>query len=739
MLRILLLPLALAGSGWAFSAAAEPSLASPETAAVIRSYSIRGDRALSRRLNPVLGRIGMPVVHKLPEGENAERFVGELCGFARPAWTYAGQDPTGRTIEIAPCLLAEKQVEIPVRRGDSTPAIGMHIGLLEGSLGTLRVRRTSGKSGKGLVDLHQDDRVIVPEYPLWTPIAVPAAKAPDRTALMVALAEGLPCNDTESADDCLARFRVGVIDDTPKPIAPRPPRVNAAAIGERPDTVARSVSDGPAVTVRDEAVALAQGPRGAAPTPTIAAGSPVATGQWPLDPVRVQRLLAGTGAGGHPRRPVAVIDVGLQTGAGDPLPEDTFARADPEASDLLRRFGDGVPFAQTGASSVSICEDGLAGPAAGVLDDEALREEFSHGAVTSSIATGYAFRKARAGAIPAEILPQLLFVRLYGGPCPPAGMPAAKPSDVIRAVQKVSGQVDIINLSYQDDGGESSGLPDALMNAIRASQKVLVVPAGNDGAEDLGASVGQFCPACLANPLYEKGGPAIARRVLAVGAATSLLEVEHFSGKGWPAVFLYAPGDALDAVDIAGRDAPPFEPSTSYAAPRVAFATALASSLVPGATMDRVVKRIGISTWPLYERDEEGRRRRAQNGGVLDLTKVAAVRTFAVEAWVEENGQRVLKTYVGPLATPMKSLALCGPGQEYPADVWMGIAIGPPGTASGYRQTVFYPQFFEDEQFKTRTANCRPAGNVVIQDLVDGPVTLPLESVTRILTPLRNN
>lgn len=718
-------------------ALAAQALPAPATApaeiASARQYVIRADRALSRRLNPVLAQLGAPLRYKLKDGQTPEAYLAGICGYARPDWRLAEDDQSRQTILHAPCLLADKDVEVQVRRGDSIPAIGMHIGILEGALGTLRVVRESGFKAGGASEVHPEDRLIVPDYPAWTPIASTSDIAPDRPSVMKALAGALACNDTETPDECLTRFRVGVIDDTPKPIAPPRPRPKAST-GEDHDVAAWI-----APSAQDVAPGAGAGAGAGAGEPVPGkppeAGVQVAKGQWPYDPARIQRLLAGSGAGAYPRQTIAVIDVGLGSSDGLPLPPETFAPADPGASNALRRFGDGVPFRNTGASSVGICEGALSSPTPEALSDAELAENYSHGAVTSSLATGLAFRRARSGVIPAEILPKLLFVRLHGDPCPPSGRARANPSDVIRAVQLISDRVEIVNLSFQDDGAESSGLPDALMNAIRGSEKVLVVAAGNDAAEDLMMSPGQFCPACLANPQYEKGSPAIARRVLAVGAATPSLEVESFSGKGWPAVLLYAPGDAYDAVDVFGRDAPAFEPSTSYAAPKVALALALSRSLVPGATMDRIVKRTLLAAWPAFEVDENAERRRI-NGGVLDLTKVAAIRTYVVEAFVEEDGHQVLKTYTGPIVTPTKDLMLCA-NQGFAADEWMGVTLGPANKATKVRELVFYPQYFVDQQFKFRPKPCAPKGVLRINDLVEDEVTLPLEKVILILTPLR--
>lgn len=723
------------------SAAAAGGAAEP----VEQRLSVRADRNLSRRLNPVLERFGQPVPAKLAAGQTPEAYLSDLCGYARPSWTYDADDPTRLAIHHGPCLLVRRNRSYGIRLGDSLPAIGMHFGLLEGSLSELKVVKGPTAPPAARKDLYPGDKVIVPNSPAFTPVRLKPGIVGGRTAFVGALAEALGCGGTETPDACLQRYRVVVIDDTPQAVLPkaapmmkaRPAVVTPEAgpplsSGYGPSGRHPRVAPTGAFAAAFAADAAADQPAdpAVAPAPTAAQSTPVARGQWPYDRERVSKLLkAAAPPTGDFRTPVAVIDVGLMGQDGRPLPPDTYAKPDEDSTDPLSPYGDGVPFRADASSPVSICQ-GQFDNAATLLADPDVRAAFSHGAVTASLATGYAYQKE--GTVPLELRPRLIFIRLYGAPCPPSHEASVQPSDVIKGVLAVADRVDIINLSWQDSGGVTAGLADTLANAIRASEKLLVVAAGNDGAENLNMAVGEFCPACLANPSYHPGGAVVDSHVLAVGAATARLTAEDFSGYGVPTVLLYAPGSPSGALDLEGHDASGFGASTSYAAPRVAFAAAVSRSLAPTTDMERIVKRLLISTWPLY--DENGAE--VPGAGVIDLTKVAALKTFAVEVREDQDGKAVLKTYVGPLTKPMWTLSLCaGPG--YAADKWMGVALGKANPATGERLLTFYPQGFTNHVYKPEPKRCLPSGVVEIVDVTEGLKTLPLAKVTKILAPLK--
>ena len=97
-------------------------------------------------------------------------------------------------------------------------------------------------------------------------------------------------------------------------------------------------------------------------------------------------------------------------------------------------------------------------------------------------------------------------------------------------------------------------------------------------------------------------------------------------------MWIYAPGETKDALDIRGQDASPLGAATSYAAPYASLAAALMWSLGID-DVKQVKNRLDVATWPLFQ--EDGRSDPTQ-GGVLDLVKAAAVREWAID--VKEKG-----------------------------------------------------------------------------------------------------
>lgn len=694
-------------------------------AAQTNFFAIKADRNLARRINAVLAEFGAPLEARLPEGQSANGYLRERCRFAPPTASVVESDPTGRTIRHAPCLLAIPNVEVTVRQGDSLPLFGARMGLLPGSVGELKVRKVSKLPRPTSTTLLPNDKVTAPDAPTWTSLRVDAARLPNRDAFVSAVAGTLECG-IDAPEACLQRFNVKVIDNKPRtlisttpPPALRPGPSPGAAL--RDSSVRASMA---AQSALDHARAAAQDDT----LPPAPSRSPVAPGQWPYDRDLVGRILKGAATTNVLRTPVAVIDVGLRDASGGPMPSYVYPDKDPESDDAFRQFGDGPPFTQGKASSVAICPDQSV-DIPSLMAEQTRREAFSHGAVTGSLAAGVPLHVQ--DGIPTKVLPQLVFLRLYQAPCPPTGEATVQPLDLIQAFESVYASLDIIVIGRQASQRNVPGLASALAPGL-IPNKLLVVPAGNDGPGNLDEAVGQYCPACLANREYDAHGGAIHQRVLAVGAANENLEVEPFSNYGPKTVAIYAAGKPTGALDLDGKDASDLKPATSYAAPNVAMAAALARTLAPGVDLERIVQRLRIAVWPLMKDGKP-----LPTGGVLDLTKVVAINYYSVEAWSTPPGadRAVLRTYVGKLTQRLASYQIC-PGQGFAADQYQGLVLGEPGLG-GWRSVTAFPQRYAQRSYVPLLVQaCNPTGDLEIVDIRDGLQKVPWATITRVLPPL---
>ena len=188
-------------------------------------------------------------------------------------------------------------------------------------------------------------------------------------------------------------------------------------------------------------------------------------------------------------------------------------------------------------------------------------------------------------------------------------------------------------------------------------------------------------------------------------------QTEH-SNFGKNTVQIYAPGKPIGALDILGHDASGFDAATSYAAPYVARAIALVEAL-GGLDADQASHRALLSEWPFY--GDDGQPVADITGhvtGVLDLTKAAAVRTYAVEVMERQpDGRIARRTYVvvgqedwGRLITMFAQYVIS-------EDKWQALAFRAIDsthikvTASSRRPSAatFPPPYF------TRDFNCRAA------------------------------
>lgn len=677
------LALVLAGA-LAFDVAQAQEPPAPTPRRPSQQFAIRADPALAHLLNPLLARIAEQTTTPLSEGETPEAALKRFCGRQAPMGQTAFPEAGSAVVEHAPCLRAEEDVTTRVLRGDVLSAIAARSGLSPQSWVNLRVRKGGAGDWIRTDELAVGDLVLTPLKPEWTSFVALTPRVEGLASIQADVASVLPCATAETASACLARLNVQILDETPRLAS----QLRQVPAGELP---AKAASD-------------------------VGLQPQVAPGQWPYDEQRVLKILSdAAGRGGVSRTPIVVLDVGLRDQSGAPLQPDVFSKGFPE-DPPLRRFGNGTPFSRGTPATVGLCADAYAseaGPSQAV----------SHGALTASLATGHGLRELGQGA--GLVLPELVFGRIYSHPCPAGARLDANPTDIARAFDHLIDRANIFNLSFLDVDGWS-GLGGTLAPNFETREKLLIVPAGNGPVGDLDQKLKQFCPACLAMPDRDA---ALRRRVLVVGAADSQLRRASYSGYGKTTVRFYAPGDGAGGVDLAGRDASKFDHGTSYAAPRVTLAAALARSLAhPTIGMDRIAQRLTLATWPLL--DEAGARQ--PGAGVLDLTKVVAINTYAVERIRPMSTAR--ETFVGPIVGGLQALGICGTETFTSVEV-QALALG--SVVDGSRPVTVYRQQLLYGELETAQLWCKPSGDLVIQDVISGQVTIPLKEVTLILAPLR--
>jgi hypothetical protein len=704
---------------------------------VARDFAIRSDPSRAPDVERVLGQIAQPSEIKVTAGEDIEAALKERCGGEMPQIL---QDPSANrdTVVFRPCLRSDPAVTVTVTDNQRLEKIVQQYGLHPNWVEKLKPHTSSD-------NLHSGDKVTIPRVPRWTPFTAKPEWG-SREAVSKALADGLGCG-SESAEACLMRLRVLLIDrgppSTPTPTstpAPTPtvppfrtvpPGKGALQPPARPplpppqpgrETQTRSEAErfnfaaevSSAMRLSSTPVA----PPLAMARSSISASAPrVAEKQWPYDLGRVRALLAAV-APPQSRTTIGVADIGLHNREGAPLPKNAFGAligaGVPRTDDELRSRDD-----------VSLC--GTPPPPNVVTWSPEKRRTASHGSIVASIAAGLNLYGGSPSVVP--VLPQLVFYRTVANACSESS--TMEPHDDFALVDAFDylvrkDEIQIMNFSV---GLRESNNRDTFVNAVRLALEdkwtLLIVPAGNDRQFD--PDTLPPCPACLADT--DAYGPA-GRRVIVVGAATNSLEIASYSGSHDRIVRLYAPGEPVGSVYLDGADAgSAANAATSAAAPLVALAVAITKSLGP-VQMETVKHRMMLATWPLL--DEMGQP--VPSGArVLDLTKAAAIRTYAVEAWVDENSKRVRRTFVGDLITPLEQLSLCG--TSITPTEFQALRFESVGTT---RRDIGFTRELEKNGrgFKqVQLVSCRPMGTLRINDLISGEVELPLKDVTQILVP----
>jgi subtilisin family serine protease len=674
--------------------------------AVGTTFVIRANPDWADQVNSVLARVANPIEVTLSPGVTASELAQRLCG-AHATSPPTPSEKAPNRIRLTPCVRIRTNVEVKVQAGNTLEGIAVRNGLLPSEGRRLKVM--SGKSSAAHAitpeGLKIGDVVKIPEVPSWTTFSVQNDIVPDRKSLIDAIGKAVKCPQGIE-DGCLLNKGIYVLE-------------GGAAKKQENKPPAPLVMRDMARTRSDSTIALVAAMVNIPSVTRLTRSIPVAAYQWPYD----VNLLAAVLQDLHEPFPtggvVGVADGGLADAFGGPLPNDLY---DQNEEDELG-IGAGIkrdPDELMETGDVSLCGSS-ARPHFAEWDAKSL-EVASHGSVVVSLAG--ALRVRQLNPILGKLLPRVVFYRMVPKVCSPdAGFdPGA--GTLVSAFEYLERRADIINISYMTSSGDSSKhFVAAMQGSLVYSENLLVLPSGNDIPGNLDENL--FCPQCLGSNDLDKR---TANRTIVVGAATRELMRSAYSNYGNRTVSLYAPGEPIGALDVAGQNASGFKPATSYAAPYVALAAAILRSFGYKRALD-IKDRLVATTWPL---DETPARI-----GVVDLAKVIAVRHDVVEV-VEPStdGPPVRTTYVGKLLQPLQDLKICG-GYSFRESQVQAIRLdAAPGSERNAR--VFKKNDFDPLTGRRRIVEiggCRPEGELRIDSLIAGPKTFPLSSVTQIQLP----
>jgi hypothetical protein len=660
------------------------------------SFAVRADPRLANKVNAVLARLAREVEARVPEGMTAEAFVSRLCGGRRPPHveTVPSEDGSRPRVRFSPCLSVRKNVELVVDRNNTLAGFAARNGLTPEAVAAMTIK-PGPKSEPARVltpeTLRPDDRVVIPEVSAWTPILTRPEAVRDRSGLVSALATGIGCGEAD-AETCLKRNGVAVLErgggvKPSGPPEPPPPRAKPdarfdAARAPREERVTGAVPFSPpppTVTSTAPAAVPPAGPPGFA-TPAAAVGTaappfvdaiPIAKGQWPYDAKLLAAILERAAATNAFRPDPVIIGIaegGLAGADGAPLSGDMFASSQEDSpepddddddcngylNDLLGagpyRLIDHMVSPYRGTGDIGLCQTG---PPLFSSWDATRVELASHGAIVATLAAGRPIRVADARI--AAKLPKVTFFRMLDNVCAEQADfdGTTGPGDLELAFEYLENRSQIINISYSVKPEFATRVRGFMKDNLMSSNKLLVLPAGNDSPGNLDAH-SEVCPACLGSPDLDS---TMVKRTVVVGAASRDLRRQGFSNYGTRTVWIYAPGEPTEALDVRGQDATTLHPATSYAAPYASLAAGIMWSLGIDDVL-RVKERLDVATWPLFAEDDG--RSHPEQGGVLDLVKAAAVRLTAIDVKEpDKDGTLVRKTYVGTLVGTLNSLELC--------------------------------------------------------------------------------
>lgn len=689
----------------------------PAESVPITVFSIRADLSQADAIAPLLAKIGESVLYPIQPGQDAQFAVAYACGAPPPPLlgleTLPSKMGTSQYARAAPCVRRLHNVIVIARDGDTLETIAVRLGMRPSSSHLLRVRKGKSPLRRQMkAGLSKGDQVVAALAPDWTTVTPRPGTVRTREEFVKAIALAMKCG-AENDDSCLMRRSVFVTVRTPRKPAGNilQSRVNGEENQPEPPS-------GPPFTP--------------APAP---APSAVAEGQWPYDAELVKLLLKeAVDAGGLRPTLIGVADNGLGSRDGAPLAPDLFAATyevppsndndDDDNTIIDDLIGAGAARLDNGegrTGDVALCGDQPAPDYASWSAEG--RESASHGSVVASIATGHPLRSNQIAAA----LPRLLFYRTVRNGCTAdAGLQISEKDVVDAAEYLLFYDVKVVNMSFAEEPGNSATLASQLSHILVAPNAPILVAAAGNYTGNLDERF--FCPACLGN---SERYPTVPRqRVIVVGAADRALRRHDYSGFGRKTVRLYAPGEPVGALDIAGQDASAFKSATSYATPLASLAVGLAYAL----GMDdqaKIRNRLYLSTWPLLEDDGQpvGRLDGPLDIGVLDLVRVAAIRFHAIET-LRDGVRRV---YVGRIVAGIEGVC---PGTAVDQPAFQAIRLGR-ADANGLRDSTLVKRAADPRTYFPLSvpASCASTGTVTIEALRDGRVDVPAASITQILMP----
>lgn len=740
-------------------------------------FSIRVDPSVAREVNMLLANVAESAVTDVPEGYDVELYLQNRCGMSTPPAIAAFTAmPNGKQRVIhASCARFGGSRVVLVEPGLTLEGIAARWGLRASTATTLRIKSGAGNPKRNNIlpeAMLPGDEVVLPQTSIWTDIRLrPEAAINDRDGLVLAIADAIGC--VGNAGDCVRQKGVLLLphgeeetalspdlQNSPESPPNDPIEVPPVELEEMPPRI----SDGGGVEIRSVNRALQfsdirNEPRHrdfpisasveyldktGSTTPIqvsttemsnpVSAEMPtgVAAEQWPYDVNRVAKVLF------HDREwrkvvTTGVADGGLGDASGAPMPPGVRAQNseelkgkgndDDDFNEYVDDFyGAGVKRSDDGDLATDMLGTGKLNLCPHQVAFETWSQKAfnfaSHGTLVSSIAAGWPLRNQDADTLK---LPRIQFYRMVTNQCDPGTQFHVRDAEITKAIYYLFGQkIDVVNLSMKVSvRGVNRDLKSAARSVLNGDARILVLAAGNGDSDDL--DKGELCPACLGSPKLEF----TAKRVLVVGAAERTLFASPGSNQGEKTIRFYAPGQAI-GVNILGLPVTNSESSTSYAAPMVAFAVALLKSygLV---NYWEITERLEAASWPLLRPDGSEH----PTARVIDLTKVVAFHTDVVETIVNENGERVRRSFVGAIDERIQDLGLCE-GQIFSRAKVHSIRFGSI-SENGYR-TARWENRFDEEIFpQDGTESCRSTGTITIDDVLEGKKVISLQDVTQVL------
>lgn len=737
-------------AGLACLVAAAPSLAAAAAAETSSptEYAVRADPKYADRLNPLFGKIAKPTEYQLPAGETVMHFFDRICDRVPDTGDYRMTNQDGAAVVTAqPCLRVRRGVQVRIAKGDYLEPVAVRLGLAPQSWRTFKLKPAPAGASRGLSANAVPQLVVTaPLVPEWTDIAVDPAQIPDRKALVGLVAKAMYCK--EPPEDCLSKRGVlvsqkalptkpAIAPATPSPKSESPAKTPTPSEPENHDQAAQPrliPARWTASPVRLSAAFRQDQP----PAPVQAPDVQVAPDQWPYDPVLIAKLLTALKAKAKllPASRVGVEDIGLADRKGAPFSsslfyvsdEDAATAADPDSgvadSDPVAVFGVGSGAARPGVRAlgpsrdVALCASGLNtsgwGPDA--------RRFASHGAVVTSLASGYPLRSAFPDLDP--VLPRVAFYRLTPETCAPDDKAVIGDAEMTNGLTYLLDRADILNLSYISDSSASDSLVSAIKSNLIFRKHLLFLPAGNQRLLSDDEIDNAPCPQCLVNP---NGDSVIREQTVVVGAATRDLRRANYSGLIPELVNLYAPGEPIGALDISGALFDPKDAATSFAAPYAAFGAALLQTVgfeLRWTSMAAIRARLMLSTWsPINGADPRQAR-------VLDLIKVAAARYNTVEVIDRSDPLHpVLRDYVGVVMSGTETIC----GSKIEAKV-QALQLGADDGQGNRKVRSFLRDFNPNSStLKSSARLCQPSGEITLRELDGRDRKIDVATITQIL------